>query len=101
MHGSLSKLVAKLVFFVLDKCFTDMSSLGRTGVRFFHKLNAAIPADLLEKGQNRVIDASLTLIREKAKLKVYFEVCFENFYHVVVVIISLLSYVILCASNLI
>ena len=29
-----------------------------------------IPAELLEKGQNRVIDASLTLIREQAKLKV-------------------------------
>lgn len=36
-----------------------------------HKLNAAnIPTDLLEKGQNRVIEASLTLIRERAKLKV-------------------------------
>lgn len=36
------------------------------------KLKAAnIPSDLIEKGQNRVIDASLTLIRERAKLKVY------------------------------
>lgn len=35
------------------------------------KLNAAnVPNDLIEKGQNRVIDASLTLIRERAKLKV-------------------------------
>ena len=79
------------MFFVLEKCFTDMSSLGRRGIHFFHKLNANVPTDLLEKGQNRVIDASLTLIRERAKLKVYVDVCFENFYHVVVVIISLLS----------
>ncbi|KAK4578601.1 hypothetical protein RGQ29_028624 [Quercus rubra] len=47
-----------------------MSSLGRRGIHFFHKLNAAnVPTDLLEKGQSRVIDASLTLIRERAKLK--------------------------------
>ncbi|KAM3700065.1 hypothetical protein ACJW31_05G071800 [Castanea mollissima] len=47
-----------------------MSSLGRRGIHFFHKRNAAnVPADLLEKGQSRVIDASLTLIRERAKLK--------------------------------
>ena len=90
------------MFFVLDKYFTDMSSLGRRGIHFFHKLNAAnVPTDLLEKGQNRVIDASLTLIRERAKLKVYVDVCFEKFYPVVVFIISLLSCVILCASNLI
>jgi arginase len=35
------------------------------------KLSTAnIPASLIEKGQSRVIDASLTLIRERAKLKV-------------------------------
>jgi len=33
-------------------------------------LNAAkVSAAMLEKGQSRVIDASLTLIRERAKLK--------------------------------
>ncbi|XP_050249957.1 arginase 1, mitochondrial-like isoform X2 [Quercus robur] len=57
------------IFIFIASKLQDMSSLGRTGIRFFHKLSAAIPADLLEKGQNRVIDASLTLIREKAKLK--------------------------------
>lgn len=44
------------------------------GTRWFHhvrKMSAAIiPTSLIEKGQNRVIDASLTLIRERAKLKV-------------------------------
>jgi arginase len=53
-----------------------MSSLGRRGIHFLHKLNSAsVPTDLLEKGQNRVIDASLTLIRERAKLKVYVGFC--------------------------
>ena len=42
------------------------------GIRYLHKLNAAnVPTELIEKGQNRVIEASLTLIRERAKLKVY------------------------------
>jgi arginase len=62
--------------FFLNECFTDMSSLGRRGIHFLHKLNSAsVPTDLLEKGQNRVIDASLTLIRERAKLKVYVGFC--------------------------
>ncbi|KAH8488449.1 hypothetical protein H0E87_024209 [Populus deltoides] len=40
------------------------------GIHYLSKLKAAnIPPELLEKGQNRVIDASLTLIRERAKLK--------------------------------
>ncbi|KAB1218980.1 Arginase 1, mitochondrial [Morella rubra] len=47
-----------------------MSTIGRRGIHYWQKLNAAnVPATLLEKGQNRVIDASLTLIRERAKLK--------------------------------
>ncbi|MFQ6639957.1 hypothetical protein Gotur_016019 [Gossypium turneri] len=52
--------------------FADMSSSGvvRRGIHYLQKLKAAnIPSDLIEKGQNRVIDASLTLIRERAKLK--------------------------------
>jgi arginase len=62
--------------FFLNECFTDMSSLGRSGIRFLHKLNSpGLPTDLLEKGQNRVIDASLKLIRERAKLKVYVGFC--------------------------
>lgn len=44
------------------------------GTRWMHYLkqlsSANVPAALIEKGQNRVIDASLTLIRERAKLKV-------------------------------
>lgn len=49
-----------------------MGTYAKGGLRYLHKLNASnIPADLVEKGQNRVIDASLTLIRERAKLKVF------------------------------
>lgn len=49
-----------------------MSAIGRRGIHYLKKLNDAnVPAALIEKGQNRVIDASLTLIRERAKLKVY------------------------------
>lgn len=52
--------------------FTAMSTIGQRGVHYLQKLKAAnVPAALIEKGQNRVIDASLTLIRERAKLKVY------------------------------
>ncbi|KAK3429953.1 hypothetical protein EUGRSUZ_E01445 [Eucalyptus grandis] len=47
-----------------------MSTIARRGVHYLQKLNAEnVRADLLERGQNRVIDASLTLIRERAKLK--------------------------------
>ncbi|XP_023548510.1 arginase 1, mitochondrial [Cucurbita pepo subsp. pepo] len=47
-----------------------MSVLGRRGIHYFHKLNSAnVPTSLIQKGQNRVIEASLTLIRERAKLK--------------------------------
>lgn len=48
-----------------------MKSAGRMGIHYMQKLNAAnVPKELVEKGQNRVIEASLTLIRERAKLKV-------------------------------
>ncbi|KAJ7007486.1 arginase 1 [Populus alba x Populus x berolinensis] len=47
-----------------------MSIIGKRGIHYLQKLKTAnIPPELLEKGQNRVIDASLTLIRERAKLK--------------------------------
>ncbi|XP_061998607.1 arginase 1, mitochondrial isoform X2 [Rosa rugosa] len=47
-----------------------MSIIGRRGIHYLHKLNSPnVPTDLIHKGQNRVIDASLTLIRERAKLK--------------------------------
>ncbi|KHN14119.1 Arginase [Glycine soja] len=47
-----------------------MSIITRRGIRYMPRLDAAkVSAALLEKGQNRVIDASLTLIRERAKLK--------------------------------
>ncbi|EXB76234.1 hypothetical protein L484_025588 [Morus notabilis] len=47
-----------------------MNKIGKKGIHYLQKLNAAnVPSDLLEKGQNRVINASLTLIRERAKLK--------------------------------
>ena len=48
-----------------------MRNIGRRGIHFLQKLNAEnVPKDLIEKGQTRVIEASLTLIRERAKLKV-------------------------------
>ncbi|KAF9617150.1 hypothetical protein IFM89_034301 [Coptis chinensis] len=45
--------------------------IGKRGVHHLHKLNTAanVPASIIENGQKRVIDASLTLIRERAKLK--------------------------------
>ncbi|XP_028238380.1 arginase 1, mitochondrial-like isoform X2 [Glycine soja] len=47
-----------------------MSIISRRGICYMPRLDAAkVSAALLEKGQNRVIDASLTLIRERAKLK--------------------------------
>lgn len=47
-----------------------MKSVARRGIHYLHKLNAEhIPKHVLEKGQDRVIEASLTLIRERAKLK--------------------------------
>ncbi|KAM1063563.1 hypothetical protein FF1_027697 [Malus domestica] len=50
--------------------FSEMSIIARRGIHFFHKLNAEnVPVALIEKGQSGVIDASLTLIGERAKLK--------------------------------
>lgn len=41
------------------------------GIHYLQKLHASnVPKELVEIGQNRVIEASLTLIRERAKLKV-------------------------------
>lgn len=51
-----------------------MTNIGRMGIHYLRTLNAAnFSTDLLEKGQNRVMEASLTLIRERAKLKVYID----------------------------
>lgn len=48
-----------------------MQQVARRGIHYWQRLNAAhVHSDLIQKGQNRVIDASLTLIREGAKLKV-------------------------------
>ncbi|KAL5571560.1 hypothetical protein UlMin_021157 [Ulmus minor] len=47
-----------------------LSKIGRKGIQYLQNRNTAnVSNALLEKGQNRVIDASLTLIRERAKLK--------------------------------
>ncbi|CAH8272608.1 unnamed protein product [Arabidopsis lyrata] len=53
-----------------------MWKIGQRGVPYFKRLISApfttlrsLPTSLVETGQNRVIDASLTLIRERAKLK--------------------------------
>ncbi|KAI4354846.1 hypothetical protein L6164_003677 [Bauhinia variegata] len=48
----------------------EMSTVARRSIHYLQKLNAAnVSTDLLKKGQDRVIDASLTLIRERTKLK--------------------------------
>lgn len=48
-----------------------MTSVARKGIHYLQRLNAEnVAKELVEKGQNRVIEASLTLIRERAKLKV-------------------------------
>ncbi|CAI0393739.1 unnamed protein product [Linum tenue] len=47
-----------------------MPTVWRRGVHYFEGLKAAnIPNELIEKGQSRVIDSSLILIHERAKLK--------------------------------
>lgn len=47
-----------------------MKNMGKMGIHYLQRLNAEnVPKDLIEKGQSRVIEASLTLIRERAKLK--------------------------------
>jgi hypothetical protein len=45
--------------------------MGGAAARWIQRLSAArISTEALQRGQSRVIDASLTLIRERAKLKV-------------------------------
>ncbi|KAK4742430.1 hypothetical protein SAY87_000431 [Trapa incisa] len=47
-----------------------MLAMRGRGINYLHTLKAAnVPAELIKRGQDRVIDASLTLIRERAKLK--------------------------------
>ncbi|XP_055817463.1 arginase 1, mitochondrial isoform X2 [Solanum dulcamara] len=47
-----------------------MKSAGKMGIHCMQKLYASnVPKELVLRGQNRVIEASLTLIRERAKLK--------------------------------
>ena len=47
-----------------------MANIGKRAIHYLHKLSAAnIPTDLIEKGENSVIDASLTSIRKRARLK--------------------------------
>lgn len=60
--------------------FAGMKSIGRRGIHHLQKLNAAsVPSELIENGQNRVIEASLTLIRERAKLKVSIDFIRNNY----------------------
>nr|ACU21474.1 unknown [Glycine max] len=48
----------------------DISKVGRRGIHCMQKLCAEkISPDSLEKAQNRVIDAALTLVRENTRLK--------------------------------
>lgn len=51
-----------------------MLKIGQRGIRHLQRFSTAsfttVSASSIEKGQNRVVDASLTLIRERAKLKV-------------------------------
>ncbi|XP_019189207.1 PREDICTED: arginase 1, mitochondrial-like [Ipomoea nil] len=47
-----------------------MNNIRRMGMHYLHKLNCEhIPKDVRDKAQKRIIDASLSLIRERAKLK--------------------------------
>ncbi|AES87366.2 putative arginase [Medicago truncatula] len=47
-----------------------MSTIARRGFHYMQRLNSAnVSPALLEKAQNRVIDAALTFIRERAKFK--------------------------------
>ncbi|XP_057826558.1 arginase 1, mitochondrial isoform X2 [Cryptomeria japonica] len=47
-----------------------MNRMGKIGARFVHRLGVdSAPSASLVDGQNRVVEASLTLIRERAKLK--------------------------------
>ena len=49
-----------------------MSCIGRKGIHYLKKLNSPnVASAMLENGQNRIVDASLTLIRERAKLQVF------------------------------
>lgn len=65
---SITSIVLKVQVFVVG--FANMNNIRRMGFHYLHKLNAEnIPRDLIEKGQKRVIEASLTLIQERAKLK--------------------------------
>ncbi|KAL8228001.1 hypothetical protein R6Q57_015585 [Mikania cordata] len=48
--------------------FIAAMNIGRRGIHYLHTVNK-IPKNLLEEGQNRVAEASLTLIHEQAKLK--------------------------------
>lgn len=76
-HLSFRPLESVKLSFILLK-LAGMNSIGRRGIHCLHKLNAAnVPSELIENGQNRVIEASLTLIRERAKLKVLL-VSFES-----------------------
>lgn len=60
-----------------------MQQVARRGIHYWQRLNAAhVHSDLIQKGQNRVIDASLTFIRERAKLKVVLLSTFNDFYNV-------------------
>lgn len=48
-----------------------MKSAGSMGINYMQKLlTSNVPKELVKKGQDRVVEASLTLIRERAKLKV-------------------------------
>jgi arginase len=47
------------------------AAAGTKWIHHIQRLSAAkVSAEAVERGQSRVIDASLTLIRERAKLKV-------------------------------
>ncbi|TMW93909.1 hypothetical protein EJD97_010995 [Solanum chilense] len=47
-----------------------MKSAGSMGINYMQKLlTSNVPKEVVKKGQDRVVEASLTLIRERAKLK--------------------------------
>lgn len=50
--------------------FIASMNIGRRGIHHLQTVNK-VPKNLLKEGQDRVVEASLTLIREQAKLKVH------------------------------
>ncbi|OMP00346.1 Ureohydrolase [Corchorus capsularis] len=66
VDGMTAMVAAKLI----ADHMSGASMMRSRGIHYLQQMKAAkVPLDLIEKGQERIIDASLTLIRETAKLR--------------------------------